>query len=159
VALFVLAHIPRTDLPELLSRVVTWLRPKGWFLATMGSRGTGERVEADWLGVPMYFSGLGAGESRRLVRSVGLEIVEDEVVVQHEPDHGEVEFLWILARKEQRETQTAWGRAAAGYGEASPRQRSTLRWYVAFNSTEDQGKHPSRRRGRLLSQVRWEGRP
>ena len=101
VALFVLAHIPRADLPGLLARFATWLRPDGWFLATMGSRGRGETVEPSWLGVPMFFSSLTADESQRLVRDARLEIVADEVVVQHEPGHGDVEFLWVLARKQR----------------------------------------------------------
>jgi ubiquinone/menaquinone biosynthesis C-methylase UbiE len=100
VAFFVLAHIPRADLPDLLTRVSNWLRPEGWFLATMGSRGRGESVEPSWLGVPMFFSSLTRDESQRLIRNAGFEIVADEVVVQNEPGHGDVEFLWVLARKE-----------------------------------------------------------
>jgi len=99
VAFFVLAHIPRAELPVLLEHVAIWLRPNGWFLATMGSCGSGESIEASWLGVPMFFSSLEADESRRLVRAVGLEIVRDEVLVQREPEHGDVEFLWVLARR------------------------------------------------------------
>jgi ubiquinone/menaquinone biosynthesis C-methylase UbiE len=101
VAFFVLAHIPLADLPGLLTRIANWLRPEGWFLATMGSRGRGESVEPSWLGVPMFFSSVTRDESQRLVRDAGLEIVADEVVVQHEPGHGDVEFLWVLARKER----------------------------------------------------------
>jgi SAM-dependent methyltransferase len=99
VAFFVLTHIPRAELPDLMERLATWLRPNGWFLATMGSRGGGESIETDWLGVPMFFSSLSADESRELVRAVGLEIVEDEVIVQQEPEHGDVEFLWMLAQQ------------------------------------------------------------
>jgi SAM-dependent methyltransferase len=99
VAFFVFAHIPRAELPDLIRRVAVWLRPNGWLLATMGSRGGGESIEADWLGVPMFFSSLSADGSRELVRAVGLEIINDEVIVQSEPDHGEVEFLWVLARR------------------------------------------------------------
>lgn len=101
-AFFVLAHIPRTELPDLLRRVATWLRPNGWFLATMGSRGAGESVEPSWLGVPMFFSSVAADESRREVLAAGLEILEDEVIVQHEPEHGDIEFLWVLARRSEQ---------------------------------------------------------
>jgi hypothetical protein len=47
----------------------------------------------------MFFSSLAADESRELLCAAGLEIVNDEVIVQSEPDHGEVEFLWVLARR------------------------------------------------------------
>ena len=107
VAFFVFAHIPRAELPDLIRRVALWLRPNGWFLATMGSRGGGENIEADWLGVPMFFSSLAAAESRELVRVAGLEIVNDEVIVQSEPDHGEIEFLWVLARRSPRRASSA----------------------------------------------------
>jgi SAM-dependent methyltransferase len=99
VALFTLAHVPHAELPGLMGRVATWLRPGGRFLATMGSRGAGESIEDDWLGVPMFFSSLDAEESRRLVRDAGLEIELDEVVTQSEPGYGEIEFLWLLARR------------------------------------------------------------
>ena len=98
-ALFVLAHVPRSEIGTLLTRVAAWLRPGGWFLATMGARGRGEEVDEDWLGVPMFFSSLAADESRGLVRRAGLEIVQDEVVEQDEPGYGAIPFLWVLARR------------------------------------------------------------
>jgi hypothetical protein len=33
-----------------------------------------------------------------LLHDAGLDVVRDEVVVQHEPGHGEVSFRWLLAR-------------------------------------------------------------
>lgn len=99
VALFVLGHVPRTEIEGLLARIAGWLRPGGWFLATMGARGLGEAVEEDWLGVPMFFSSLHEDESRALVRRAGMALVRDEVVVQTEPGHGEIAFLWVLARR------------------------------------------------------------
>ena len=99
VSLFALAHVPRAELPALVERIAHWLRPGGRFLATMGARGAGEAVEPDWLGVPMFFSSVHADESRRLVGAAGLAIELDEIVTQHEPGHGDVAFLWVLARK------------------------------------------------------------
>ena len=99
VAFFVLGHVPHGEMAELLQRIASWLRPGGWFLATMGARGLGERVEDDWLGVPMFFSGLHEDESRALVRAAGLDLVRDQVITQREPDHGDIAFLWILARR------------------------------------------------------------
>jgi hypothetical protein len=46
----------------------------------------------------MFFASLGGEAYLRLLRDAGLEPVRDEVLVQHEPEHGDVSFRWILAR-------------------------------------------------------------
>ena len=48
-----------------------WLRPGGLFLASMGADDEPGDVEADWLGVDMYFSHFGAKANRRLVEQPG----------------------------------------------------------------------------------------
>ena len=105
VALFTLTHVPANDLPALLGRVATWLRPDGLFLATFGSGPAHESVVDDFLGAPMFFSGFDEETNQRLVREAGLAIVESRVEVMHEPESepgkgdAEVAFHWILARK------------------------------------------------------------
>ena len=54
-------------------------------------------MEADWLGVDMYFSHFTARVNRRLVTAAGLEIEWSEVLVEPE-DRYDARFLWILAR-------------------------------------------------------------
>ncbi len=104
VALYVLTHIPAADLPSLLEHVATWLRPDGLFLATFGSGASQETVD-EWLGVPMFFSGLDEETNERLVRQAGLRAIESRVEVIHEPESergkgaAAVAFHWILARK------------------------------------------------------------
>jgi ubiquinone/menaquinone biosynthesis C-methylase UbiE len=98
VALFVVLHVPRGEHAALLAKIARWLRPGGLFLATMGAGEGGEAVE-DWLGVPMFFSSWDVETNRRLVQEAGFELLRDEVIVQHEPGHGDVPFLWILARR------------------------------------------------------------
>jgi len=97
VALYVLFHVPRAELEPLLGRIEQWLRPGGVFLATMLARGDGEGVE-DWLGVPMFFSSSDPDDDREMFRDAGFAVVEDETVVQHEPE-GDLPFHWLLARK------------------------------------------------------------
>jgi hypothetical protein len=46
----------------------------------------------------MFFASLGGEAYGPLLRKAGLEPVRDEVVVQHEPGHGDVSFRWTLAR-------------------------------------------------------------
>ncbi len=98
VALFVFGHVPVLEQPGLIARIGLWLRDGGFFLGTFGAGEAGEEVDADWLGVPMFFASLGAEAYLPRLCDAGLEPVRDEVLVQHEPEHGDVSFRWILAR-------------------------------------------------------------
>ena len=94
-AFYVLNHVPRDLLSALFERVCTWLRPGGFFLATLGASDL-EGWHGDWLGVPMYFSGYDPARNRELLAS--FELVADEVVTIAEPE-GDVSFHWVLARR------------------------------------------------------------
>ncbi|HUQ79394.1 MAG TPA: methyltransferase domain-containing protein [Patescibacteria group bacterium] len=97
VAFYVLTHVPRTEHAALLGRIRRWLRPGGVFLASFGVEDDPGGVEADWLGVDMYFSHFSARVNRRLVAAAGLEIESAEVLA--EPgDRFDARFLWVLAR-------------------------------------------------------------
>jgi SAM-dependent methyltransferase len=98
VALFVFGHVPVEEQPGLIARIGLWLRDGGFFLGTFGAGEAGEEVDADWLGAPMFFASLGREAYLPRLRDAGLEPVRDEVLVQHEPGHGDVSFRWILAR-------------------------------------------------------------
>jgi cyclopropane fatty-acyl-phospholipid synthase-like methyltransferase len=95
---YALGHLPHGELPRLISRVATWLRPGGLFVASMGARPNPGDVEADWLGAPMYFSGYAPAENRRFVEEAGLEILsakEETILENGQP----TVFHWIVARK------------------------------------------------------------
>jgi SAM-dependent methyltransferase len=94
-AFYVLNHVPRDLLPQVFEQVLTWLRPGGLFLATLGASDL-EGWEGEWLGVPMYFSGHDPVRNRELLSA--FELVEDEVITIAEPE-GPVSFHWILARR------------------------------------------------------------
>jgi cyclopropane fatty-acyl-phospholipid synthase-like methyltransferase len=98
VALYTFGHVPQAELPGLLHRISAWLRPGGHLLATAGSRSHPDGV-FDWLGVPMFFSGLDVETNLALIANAGLSVVENDVVCQDEGDEGRPCFLWILARK------------------------------------------------------------
>jgi SAM-dependent methyltransferase len=100
VALFFFGHVPIDEQRALITRIGHWLRPGGYLLSTFGMGAAGEDVDDDWLGTPMYFASLGGDAYPPLLRDAGLEILRDEVVAQDEPGHGEVSFLWLLARAE-----------------------------------------------------------
>ncbi len=93
-AFYVLNHVARDLLPALFARVQSWLRPGGYFLATLGASDV-ENWHGEWLGVPMYFSGHVPERNRELL--AGFAHVEDDVVAIAEPE-GDVSFHWILAR-------------------------------------------------------------
>jgi ubiquinone/menaquinone biosynthesis C-methylase UbiE len=98
VALFFFGHVPMEEQRELIGRIVRWLDDGGLLLATFGAGEPGEDVDDDWLGAPMFFASLGGDAYLPLLRECGLELLRDEVVVQHEPGHGDIAFQWVLAR-------------------------------------------------------------
>lgn len=97
VAFYALTHVPRDEHAGLLERICRWLRPGGVFLASMGADDEPGDVEADWLGVDMYFSHFGAKANRRLVEKAGFVIDRTEVAVEPEDRH-DARFLWVVAR-------------------------------------------------------------
>jgi predicted TPR repeat methyltransferase len=98
VALFLFGHVPSDEQPDLISGIASWLRDGGYFLGTFASGKAAEEVDQDWLGAPMFFASLGGDAYAPLLRDAGLELLRDDLVVQHEPGHGDVSFRWILAR-------------------------------------------------------------
>ena len=98
VALFFFGHVPMEEQRELIVRIALWLDDGGLLLATFGAGEPGEDVDDDWLGAPMFFASLGGDAYLPLLRECGLELLRDEVVVQHEPGHGDISFHWVLAR-------------------------------------------------------------
>ena len=59
----------------------------------------GEDVEERWLGVPMYFGGIGERAMTAAVRDAGLTLVTVERVGEDEGEGQVVEFLWVTATK------------------------------------------------------------
>jgi SAM-dependent methyltransferase len=105
VSLFCLTHVPTADLPVLLERVATWLRPSGPFLATFGAGGPHDSFVEDFLGAPMFFSGFDVDTNERLVTDAGLEVLTSRVEHMWEPESEpgrgpqEAAFHWVMARK------------------------------------------------------------
>jgi SAM-dependent methyltransferase len=100
-AFYSLTHVPREEQTKLIERIGVWLRPGGLFLASMGADDEPGDVEADWLGVDMYFSHFGAKANRRLVEQAGLVVERSEIAVEPEDRH-DARFLWIVARAPER---------------------------------------------------------
>lgn len=96
-AFYVISHVPREHHAQFLRRIATWLKPGGWFLASLGVSDWPDTFQT-WLGVEMFFSSYGAATNRRLIAEAGLTIEQDEIVTMHEPE-GEATFLWVLAQR------------------------------------------------------------
>ncbi len=94
-AFYSISHLPRDEHGALFEKIASWLKPGGFFLASLGASDSAD-WSGDWLGVPMFFSSHDAGTNRRLVSEAGLAIVLDKTVTMHEPE-GEQAFLWVLA--------------------------------------------------------------
>jgi cyclopropane fatty-acyl-phospholipid synthase-like methyltransferase len=103
VSLYVFGHLPRAELPGLLERIGSALRPGGYLLATFARSGF-EGVQNDWLGVPMFFGSYTDAETLGLICDAGLELERSEVVPILEPE-GKASFLWTLARRPPGRTE------------------------------------------------------
>jgi ubiquinone/menaquinone biosynthesis C-methylase UbiE len=56
VAFYALFHLPREEQPGLLAKLVRWLRPGGYLLATLSGSDDPECTEPDFFGATMYWS-------------------------------------------------------------------------------------------------------
>ena len=99
VSLYMLGHVPRAEQAPLLASIVSWLRPGGWFLTTMGTAGAEDEVEDDWLGAPMFWASFDEATNRQMLNDAGFELVEARVIAMEEPGQGLVSFMWVLARR------------------------------------------------------------
>ena len=97
VAFYSLTHVPRAEHSALFGRIRSWLRPGGLFMASLGVEDAPDEIEADWLGVDMFFSHFSARVNRRLVAEAGFEIERADVVTEPEDRH-DARFLWVVAR-------------------------------------------------------------
>jgi len=98
---YALGHLPSHEHAPLLHAIAHWLRPGGVLLTSAPLRAGDDRDES-WLGVPMYFGGIGETATRQAIESAGLEVEEWQVAPEDEGDGKTVRFLWVLARKPVR---------------------------------------------------------
>lgn len=80
VAFYVLFHLPREEHAGVLRRVWKWLRPGGWFLATLTEQAEEPYTEDDFFGTCMYWSSLGWSEYEAILRGIGFEIAGGRIV-------------------------------------------------------------------------------
>ena len=98
VSFYALGHLPGAAHAPLLARVSRWLRPGG-LLLTNAPVMPGDGEDADWLGVPMFFGGIGPEATVAAVLAAGLDLEEARVVAEDEGEGRVVEFLWVIAQR------------------------------------------------------------
>ena len=77
VSFFAIFHIPREEHSALFKRVRSWLKPGGYFLATLALENEAGYTEDDYFGREMYWSNFGIEEYRRLLAEAGYELLDD----------------------------------------------------------------------------------
>lgn len=97
VSFYSLIHLPLDEQPALFARVRRWLEPRGYFLATVGSRAWAG-TEENWLGVAgatMAWSHADAETYQAWIAAAGFEICRTEFIPEGDGGH-----TLILARAE-----------------------------------------------------------
>jgi SAM-dependent methyltransferase len=98
VSLYVFGHIPAAEHLPTYRRVASWLRSDGVFCASFPLT-PGDDVEDGWLGVPMFFGGIGRGATEQGLRDAGFDLELSEVRENPDPSDGTESFLWVIARR------------------------------------------------------------
>jgi ubiquinone/menaquinone biosynthesis C-methylase UbiE len=98
VSLYVFGHLPAAEHQPTFEQAFRWLRPGGVLCASF-PMGADDEVEEDWIGVPMFFGGIGREATERGLQQAGFTL---EIAQQREdldPDGGVEAFLWVIARR------------------------------------------------------------
>lgn len=100
VALHSIIHVPRGEHPALLANIRDWLKPGGYFLATLTVTDY-EGEDPDWegWGAPMRWSHFDAETNRTMLRGAGFETVRAEARTGRGPGDSDETWLWVLARR------------------------------------------------------------
>ncbi len=115
VSFYALGHLPGAAHTQLFRSIARWLRPGGLLLTSVPVT-AGDGIEPDWLGVPMFFGGIGARPSLEALEQAGLHVEHADLVPEDEGDGRVVEFLWVTAT-----TDVSRGAAAVAGPPAYPR--------------------------------------
>jgi SAM-dependent methyltransferase len=98
VSFYALGHLPAAAHAPLLQSIGGWLRPGG-LLLTSAPLIAGDDTDPSWLGVRMFFGGIGEEATLSALRFAGLDVELAERVPEDEGGGQVVEFLWVTAHK------------------------------------------------------------
>jgi SAM-dependent methyltransferase len=94
VSFYATGHLPRAAHAPFYAEVARWLRPGG-LLVTSAPLAFGDDDD-EWLGVPMFFGGIGADATVVAVEAAGL-VVESADEIDEQVDGHVERFLWVTA--------------------------------------------------------------
>jgi ubiquinone/menaquinone biosynthesis C-methylase UbiE len=104
ISFFTIFHLPRAEQKGMLSNIYSWLKPGGMFVFNLATVDE-EEIHGEFLGHGMFWSSYGVEDNKAMVRDIGFEVVEAEVLEagdgqleESDPDYG-VKFMWVVARK------------------------------------------------------------
>ena len=80
VSFYTIFHIPREEHEELFRRIRRWLKPGGYVLASVAAQEEDPYTEDDFFGVRMYWSNYGLAHYVELLKKLGYQLIETEVI-------------------------------------------------------------------------------
>lgn len=96
---YALGHLPEAAHAPLLRSLGAWLRPGGVLVTNAPmTPGDGDGRE-EWLGVPMFFGGIGPDATVAALTEGGLVVESAEPILEDEGEDRTATFLWVVAHK------------------------------------------------------------
>jgi len=80
VSFYTIFHLPREEHPELFRRTHKWLKPGGFFLATLTHEAEQAYTEDDFFGVRMYWSNYGLDDYQSMLKKCGFKLMASKVI-------------------------------------------------------------------------------
>ena len=110
ISYYTLFHLPRSKLKAMLAKIHSWLKPGGIFVFNLATIDE-EEIHGEFLGYGMFWSSYGAVESQELLKEVGFDLLQVEVLQagdgkleEDDPDF-DAEFMWVMARKKDASSE------------------------------------------------------
>jgi cyclopropane fatty-acyl-phospholipid synthase-like methyltransferase len=79
VSFYAIFHLPREEHAALFRRISDWLKPGGYFMATLSSFDESSYTEDGFFGVEMFWSNFGMERYRVMLADAGLAIAEESM--------------------------------------------------------------------------------
>lgn len=97
IALYSLFHVPRDRHQELLTKIHTLIKPRGYLLITVGTEDVPYKERESFCGAEMAWSFFDADTNMQMIVESGFTILK----TANEKDFGSTEsHLWVLAQKD-----------------------------------------------------------
>lgn len=74
---YAIFHLPKEEHEALFRRIYLWLKPEGYFMATLAKWNQSPYTEDDFFDVTMYWSNFGISQYREMLQQVGFTILAD----------------------------------------------------------------------------------